>query len=153
MLPSAFNCKKCPAQESANVCLAEAPKKLVQTNDGLNALSTAMAKSQSPSQTSHLNSKLQNQFEPTHLKSPESIGLSSNTAASAKFFAPKLDDRSNRSFEQQLNIVKAKVLVPLMLLHMFNQVPGIGSNSQALAEFEIKNGVVASIPPSALNFS
>ncbi len=153
MLPSAFNCKKCPAQESANVCLAEAPKNLVQTNDSKSAVGPTMAEGQGFSHKNLLNSKLQNQFEPTHLKSPESTGFSGNTAASAKFFAPKLDDRSNRSFEQQLNIVKAKVLVPLMLLHMFNQVPGIGSNSQSLAEFEIKNGVVASIPPSALNFS
>jgi len=152
MLPLAFNCKKCPAQESANVCLAEAPNNFEESKS-LNAIGLAAPMGQGENQKNHLNSKLRDQSKPIHLKSPDFSSFSGNKTANTKFFAPKLDDRSNRSFEQQINIVKARVLTPLMILHMFNQVPGIGSNSQSLAEFEIKNGIVASIPPSALKFS
>lgn len=164
MLHIDYNCKKCPSQELASVCAAAqestlATVEMAATKD--EKRTDAAPVQTTPSKPSAPKSFEKNvkreQVEPRKFEQPQLLRLAEHPATAlteqqSDFFSTDLDDRSIRT-EKQIGSTKAKLLLPLLVLHLFSQTPGVGSSCQPVSQFVISKGTVASVPPSALKFS
>ena len=140
MLPVSYNCKKCPAQQPANVC----PTKKSSDAEIKNVAQVELKATKDPLLTV-------SSVQPKGLQTPETAAALAFNSKKAHFFASKLDDRSIQLSARAK--FQALLLVPLLFMNVLSQTPGIGSSNKALAEFVIVNGALKVAPPPALHLS